>query len=278
MFWGGTVPALKDVCDEDGDLSRLPLAVEKIPLLCGETSVSGSAWGSKQVAMLGAALVLGMLVSFQWSAGAAHRPASPDRVEWTMHQLELEQAELKRQVARLRGSLDVLQQEAVADTELLEGLRAELYLEKAHSGLVDVRGPGVRVALDDSSRTFASNPSDLLIHDFDLRDVANVLWLAGAEAVAVNGERIVHSSSVYCVGSTVIVNDTRLSPPYVVSAIGDPMRMQDYLRNPGYLSELKGRCERFGLLLEFMRVETMTVPAYQGSTLLRFARPGSRGE
>jgi uncharacterized protein YlxW (UPF0749 family) len=227
------------------------------------------------MALLGAALVLGMLVSFQWSTGVAHKSVSPDRVEWTIRQLELEQAELKRQVARLRESLDALQQDAVADTELLEGLRAELYREKTLSGLVDVRGPGVHVTLDDSKRTFAGNPNDVLIHDFDLRDVINVLWSAGAEAVAVNGERIVHTSSIYCVGSTIVVNDTRLSPPYTVSAIGDPIRMQDCLRNPGYLSELRARCERFGLLLESMRVEAMTIPAYQGSTLLRFAQPGS---
>jgi uncharacterized protein YlxW (UPF0749 family) len=232
-------------------------------------------WGRKQWAMLGAALVLGMLVSFQWSAGAVRQPVSPDRVDQTMRQLELEQSELKRQVARLRVALDALQQGAVAETELLEELRAQLAVEKVHAGLVDVRGPGIRVTLDDSQQKLAGNADDYLIHDFDLRDVIHVLWLAGAEAVAINGERIVYDSSIYCVGSTVMVNDTRLSPPYEVSAIGDPMRMQDHLRNPGYLSELKARCERHGLLLEFMRVEAMTIMAYQGGTLQRFAQPGS---
>lgn len=232
-------------------------------------------WGPRQWAMLGAALVLGMLVSFQWSAGAVRRPVSPDRVDQTMRQLELEQTELKRQVARLRVALDVLQQEAVTDTELLEELRTQLAVEKVRAGLVDVRGPGVRVTLDDSQQRLTGSANDYLIHDFDLRDVIHVLWLAGAEAIAINGERIVHDSSIYCVGSTVMVNDTRLSPPYEVSAIGDAVRMQDHLRNPGYLGDLKVRCERHGLLLEIMRVEAMTITAYQGSTLQRFAQPGS---
>ena len=236
--------------------------------------MSGHTWDLKQLAMLGAALVLGMLVSFQWSAGPIRRPISPDRVDQTMRQLELEQAELKRQVARLRAEL-ALRQEAMADTELLEGLRAELTAEKASAGLLEVQGPGVRVVLDDSERTLAGSADDLLVHDYDLRDVVNVLWLAGSEAIAVNDERLVHSSSIYCVGSTIIVNDTRMSPPYEIRAIGDPMRLQDTLRNPGYLEALKARHERLGLALEFDRVESMTIPAYHGSVRLRFAQPGS---
>ena len=232
-------------------------------------------WGPKQIAMLGAALVLGMLVSFQWSAARVQSSLLPDQVDQTMRQLEVEQAELKRQVARLRADLNAMQQAAVADAELLEDLRADLAVERARAGLVALRGPGVRVVLADSRRTLTGNANDLLIHDYDLRDVISVLWLSGAEAIAVNGERIVHSSSIYCVGSTVMVNDTRLSPPYTISAIGDPLLLQDHLRNPGYLSDLKARSERFGLLFEFIRVESMTVEAFQGSTLQRFMQPGS---
>ena len=163
--------------------------------------MSRRAWEPKQVAMVAAALVLGMLVSFQWSAGASRQPMSPDRVNQTMHQLELEQAELKRRVGRLRDDVDSLQQQAVSNTEMLEDVRTELLAQKVRAGLVDVRGPGVQVTLDDGQRGAVGDANDLLIHDFDLRDVINVLWLAGAEAIAVNDERIVHSTSIYCVGS-----------------------------------------------------------------------------
>jgi uncharacterized protein YlxW (UPF0749 family) len=101
--------------------------------------------------------------------------------------------------------------------------------------------------------------------------------LAGAEAIAVNDERIVHSTSVYCVGSTVMINDTRLSPPYEITAIGDPLRLQDHLRNPGYLSDLRARYARFGLSLGIVRDDSITIPAYRGSVLQRFAQPGGSG-
>jgi uncharacterized protein YlxW (UPF0749 family) len=232
-------------------------------------------WNAKQVAMLIAAVVLGALVSLQWTTQVARSAGSSDRIDRTMHQLELEQAELKREVGRLREELNARQREAVAHTAMLKELRTELTLEKARAGLLDVRGPGVRVILDDSPFVSGGDANDLLIHDFDLRDVINVLWLAGAEAVAVNDERIINSTSIYCVGTTVMVNDTRLSPPYQVSAIGDPVRILEYLDNPGYLSELKTRTKRLGLYVDFIRIDGMTLSAYRGSLLQRYVQPGS---
>ena len=231
-------------------------------------------WSARHTAMLAAALVLGMLVSFQWSAGAERQPLSTDRVKTTIDQLELEQAELKRQVSTLRRELDARQQRAAAKTDSLEGVRSELVAQKARAGLIALRGQGIVVRLDDSPRTMSGNAIDLLVHDYDLRDVITVLWLAGAEAISVNGERIVYSTSIYCVGSTIMVNDTRLSPPYEVTAIGDAVALQDHMGNPGYLSDLWTRSERHGVRLEVVRAESVTVPAYQGSVSLRFAQPG----
>lgn len=232
-------------------------------------------WNAKRISVLLAALILGVLVTMQWSVGVSQSASAPDQVSRTIRQLELEQEELKRTVGRLREQLDVRQQELGASTETLEGLRTELIRHKMRAGLIDVRGPGLQVVLDDSQRPPGGNAKDYLIHDFDLRDVINVLWMAGAEAAAVNGERIVNGSSIYCVGSTVMVNDTRLSPPYEISAIGDPIRMQDHLRNPGYLADLKTRSSRFGLRFETIRVDSMTVLAYRGSLPLKYAQPGS---
>ncbi|MBN1641446.1 MAG: DUF881 domain-containing protein [Anaerolineae bacterium] len=236
-----------------------------------------SADRGKQAAMLGAALVLGLLVSLQWPTGSARRTASLDPVSQTIRELEVEQAELKRQVSRLRATLTERQQEAVERTDRLADLRSELLLQQAQAGLIEVEGPGVRVTLDDGAGSSAGRTDDLLVHDYDLRDVINVLWLGGAEAVSVNGERIVHSTSVYCVGSTVLVNDTRMAPPYEVSAIGEPMRLLEHLRNPGYLVDLRSRAARLAIALDLMRVEWMTIPAYQGSVQPRFAQPGGRG-
>jgi uncharacterized protein YlxW (UPF0749 family) len=235
----------------------------------------GALLSSKPPALLIAAVAVGMLISFQWPMGLETNAPEPDQVVQALRLLELEQAELKAEVSYLRRALAARQEEAAGSRGLLEDLQAELALQRARAGLVALRGPGMRVTLRDSARGWAGRTDDLLIHDFDLRDVISLLWLGGAEGIAVNGERIVHSTSVYCVGSTILINDTRLAPPYVIVAIGDPERLEAVLRNPGYLSDLRERVQRLGVGLSLIQTTSVTVPAYKGSVVQRFARPGS---
>jgi uncharacterized protein YlxW (UPF0749 family) len=229
----------------------------------------------KQVTVLAASVLVGALMSLRWSAGTTRSAVSLDQVSRTMHLLELEQAELKQTLGRLREKLSARQRSDATGSRTLDQVHEELTLQQIRAGLIDVRGPGVQVILDDGQRPSGVSEEDILVHDYDLRDVISVLWLAGAEAIAVNGERVANATSIYCVGSTVLVNDTRMSPPYQVNAIGDPVRLQDHLRNPGYLVDLRERSQRFGLQMDVVRVETMVLPAYQGSLLPRFAQPGS---
>jgi uncharacterized protein YlxW (UPF0749 family) len=225
--------------------------------------------------MLGAAILLGILVSLHWTEGSSRSRAAPDQVSQAISRLEFEQAELKRKVGRLREIVNERQRQTWANTALLDDLSSELIIQNVRAGLVDVRGPGVLVVLDDSLRPVVGDANDFIIHDYDLRDVVNVLWMAGAEAVSVNEERVTQRTSIYCVGSTVMVNDTRLSPPYEIRAIGESLRLQDYLRNPGYLAELKMRSERYGVVFRYSRLDSIIVYAYQGSIMNRYAKPGS---
>src|SRR5436189_127421 len=75
-------------------------------------------------------------------------------------------------------------------------------------GLAAMRGPGLKVTLDDSKldKPPAGNVNDLVIHSQDVQAVVNALWQAGAEAVAINGQRLVGTSAVLCVGNTLLLN------------------------------------------------------------------------
>ena len=127
------------------------------------------------------------------------------------------------------------QQAAGSGATSLASVSEELERQRVAAGLTAVHGPGVVVTLDDSSRAVPAgdDAANYLVHDYELRDVVNLLWLAGAEAVAVNDERLVASTSIYCVGSTVIVNETRLSPPYDMRAIGNAAQLESTLQDPG---------------------------------------------
>jgi len=225
-------------------------------------------------------LTLGLLVSLSWrsaseiSVGAADRQSG--KILLSIQRLEAEQQELKSTLAGLRRELAERQQAAAAQTDRLQILQVELDRQRLLAGLTPVQGPGVRVTLDDSGVRIppGADPNAYIIHEYDLRDIVNLLWTAGSEAIAINDERLVSTSSVYCVGSTVMVNNTRLSPPYTIRAIGNPRVLQDYLNNPSYLKDLKEKKRLYGLGFEMQDVANLTLPAYSGSFLVQRAGPG----
>jgi uncharacterized protein YlxW (UPF0749 family) len=126
--------------------------------------------------------------------------------------------------------------------------------------------------LDDSAVTkipTSEDPSMYIVHEYQLRDVVNVLWAAGAEAISINGERMVGPSSIYCVGSTILINDVRTSPPYEFLVIGDQARLEAALGDAANLKALKGRIKVYGLQFNQQRLKEVLVPAYTGSLDVR---------
>jgi uncharacterized protein YlxW (UPF0749 family) len=235
---------------------------------------------SRNIFMLVAGLTLGLLLSLGWrpsAEGDLGETAPDSSTVWSsIEHLESEQRELKTTLVGLRQELAQRQQAAAANTDRLQALKVELDRQQLLAGLIAVRGPGVLVTLDDSGVQIppGDDPNAYIIHEYDLRDIVNLLWMAGSEAIAINDERLVSTSSVYCVGSTVMVNNTRLSPPYLIRAIGNPRIQQDHLRNPSYLTNLKGKQRRYGLHFEVKSLSQLSLPAYSGGFLIQHARPG----
>lgn len=194
----------------------------------------------------------------------------------TIQRLEAEQADLKRQIADLRATIAARQEQAALHRGALQTLTAELARQKLLAGLVPVRGPGIRVVLDDSPvKTIPpqDDPSLYIVHEYQLRDIVNTLWAGGAEAIAINGERIVSTTSIYCVGSTILINDTRTSPPYEFLAVGDPNTLEATLNSPQSLRALKNRVKAYGLQFTVSRLPEVTIPAFTGSLDIRVASP-----
>ncbi|MDY7039289.1 MAG: DUF881 domain-containing protein [Chloroflexota bacterium] len=231
---------------------------------------------SHNISSLLVAVVLGVLLSLQWNSAPPPASTSDERTTaLTIQQLEAEQEELKATIGQLRAQLDSYQHQSSTHTDLLEEITAQLAEQKMRAGLLPVQGPGVQVVLDDGAqRTMPAGPGDYLVHEYDVRDVVNLLWMAGAEAIAINQERIVATTSIYCVGSTVMVNDTRLSPPYVIQAIGPSDAESEVLRNPSYLRDLKDRAARYGVQFQVTKAGNLRLPAYAGSLVIRYAQPG----
>jgi uncharacterized protein YlxW (UPF0749 family) len=225
-------------------------------------------------------LTLGLLLSLSWRAPGQDDAIAVDRGSsqiWrSIDRLEAEQQTLKATLSQLRQELTDRQQAAAANTDRLHALTSALEQQQLLAGLTPVQGPGVLVTLDDSLVQIppGADPNAYIIHEYDLRDIVNLLWMAGSEAIAINDERLVGNSSLYCVGSTVMVNNTRLAPPYVIRAIGNARVQQDYLRNPAYLQDLKQKQRQYGLRFDVEAIARLTLPAYTGGFFIQHARLG----
>jgi uncharacterized protein YlxW (UPF0749 family) len=139
------------------------------------------------------------------------------------------------------------------------------------AGTVPMAGPGLEVTLSDSRRE-AREPTDqaaLAVHDVDLQLVVNALWAAGAEAVAVNGQRLVATSPIRGAGETITVNFRPLAPPYRVRAIGaDVGRFE----RSAAARRFRSWVEDFGLGFEVEARSRVEVPGYLGTLQLSSAR------
>jgi len=224
-----------------------------------------------------AAIPIGLLLSLAIQTRPASSVGSDSSIRSvsaeTILRLEDEQRSLKDSIKSLRAQVDAAQKDTSNRRTQLSGLSSDIEAQKMAAGFTAVRGPGVRVTLDDSQSKnipVGTDPNQLIVHDYDLRDTVSLLWANGAEAIAINGQRLVANTSIYCVGSTILVNDTRLSPPYVVEAIG-PQRMQAAANEPSAMERFKSLSKKFGLGFATSWLEDLTVPAFDGHLTTRYA-------
>ena len=154
------------------------------------------------------------------------------------------------------------------------GSSAALTALRERMGLVGAEGPGLVVTLDDSSdrESPSGNLNDLVIHSQDVQAVANGLWAAGAEALAVNGQRVVPTSAILCVGNTLLINGTVHSPPFRFTAIG--AGLHDAFLGDALVARFAEDADRFKLGFKVEDKDHLTVPAYTGTSKVRFARAG----
>ncbi|MEP7090971.1 MAG: DUF881 domain-containing protein [Nocardioidaceae bacterium] len=144
------------------------------------------------------------------------------------------------------------------------------------AGLSPVHGPGLTITLndapDDRLSAAGNDVSDLLVHQQDIQAVANALWAGGAEAMTLQGQRVVATTGIKCVGNTVILHGVPYSPPYRVSAVGPVERMLGSVDSSPYIALYLEQVSK-GLGWKVAAEPTLDLPGYDGSTQLDYARP-----
>ena len=147
-------------------------------------------------------------------------------------QTEQENQQLSNDNEKIKGELAKYAEGQSAST-LAE---QQLHEAKMNAGLIAVTGPGLRITLDDSKHVAVGQEDRMpfLIHEGDIRGIFNALWNGGADAIAVNGQRVTMNTEVFCLGSYIQINGTRQMPPYVIEAIGDTNNLSGALKFFGW--------------------------------------------
>lgn len=229
----------------------------------------------KGFVLLVPAILFGLLVAAQWGtfASAVREDVNIRYVEplnSSVGGLQTQQEELKAQLAALRTELEDLQRTAASQTGAAQGLQTRLDELRGLAGLTPARGPGVVVTLD-AVPTPAGPPDRPTCFAPDLTDITNAAWRAGAIAISINGERVVVSSSVYCVGSTIVVNGALTAAPFEIAAVGDAAAILAAIDDPQQLRDLKSRRDERSVVFRTAQVTDLSIDAYTGPVSVRAA-------
>ncbi|MDF2563920.1 MAG: hypothetical protein K0Q53_315 [Massilibacillus sp.] len=222
-----------------------------------------------QAAIALVCIVLGFMLAVQFRTTQDIKSTVPfqriEDISQRLAQTEKERDSLMEEVQSLRKSSNK------------EVLSKEIENVKMGAGVTPLKGPGIVVTIDDSKRQSKTgeNPNLYLIHDDDILKVINELWAASAEAVSINEQRLIASSEIRCAGPTLSVNNTRYSPPYEITAIGDPKNLENALKMRGGVVET---LQFWGIQVSIKKLDEVNVPGYKGTFRFEYAHPVKEGE
>lgn len=226
---------------------------------------------SHALAALLPAILFGVAVAAQWQTqelGKQITVRHNTELSDSAQGLQDEQAGLKEQIAALRSRLGEIQKTAASQSDAVRELQAQVEDLRLRAGMTAVSGSGVVVHLEVPKPVAGREPERPVCHSTDLIDVVNAAWRGGADAVAIGSERVVTTTSIYCVGATVLVNGSVISGPFDITVVGRPDALLATFEDPAQLRDLKRRD-----VLRVLRGLALTVPAYSGALSVRFAVP-----
>lgn len=233
---------------------------------------------SWQVTLGLALLALGFLIAAQLaSEGPRIRYTSQERLPLveTVLDLQAQQQGLKKQILDLRSAIQDLEAVGQGGQAVSTELTAQLERARIAAGLVPLTGPGIVIQLSDSTAPVPAdgNERDYLVSGQDVLTVVEELWLAGAEGIAVNGERVTAATAIVDIGGSVLVNSAYIAAPYQVSAIGPTDLFDKLTGSAGFVDFIRARSEAFGIGVSWAASDTVDLPAYAGSVNIRYGHP-----
>ena len=232
--------------------------------------------GSSRFVLTAVCVSIGVLLAVQIRSAGNLTSAVPDLRTSEMRVMLMDAMRqnqiLQEDLAGLRRKVRDYELSLTEGEGALGLLRTELDRARLLAGITPVRGPGLIITLSDSKRSpvHGDDPTLFIIHDEDILELVNVLRAAGAEALSVNGERLLASTEIHCAGPAISINNTRVAAPFEITAIGNPATMESSLRMRGGIVETLGY---FGMEIAITQHTTLEVPGFTRPLRFEWAKP-----
>ena len=223
-------------------------------------------------------LALGALIAtmVRISATTEDQYGRNTRPEDMVRQLLIDKNKLDKENMQLRQEHEDYIDYQVSGQKKQEVIARELDSLRIRAGTTAVEGRGIVISIDDSNLNKSGlsdlNDSIALTHDVDLLMLVNELRAAGAEAIAVNDQRIVFSTAIRCVGPVIYVNNRQISAPFILKAIGKTDVLVGAMNLPyGVLDQLK----QLGIKIEVAKRDKIylppvgTLPSFEESKVVK---------
>lgn len=206
----------------------------------------------------------------------SNRLARDEALRKSVNQLEDRNRALKAEVHDLQAAVKAGEDETARRSSAAQQVKGQLDEQRTVAGLTTLHGPGLTVLLHDGADPNDPNDRSLgwTVHYQDLQDIVNLLWASGAEAISVNGQRVVPTTAFHYAGVNILVNNaSRLNGPYTVTAIGDPSALANGVGDSDQLAELKSRNHIYGLGFSWVRSTRLSITGFDATFLVKYAQP-----
>lgn len=165
--------------------------------------------------------------------------------------------------------LSTLISNAASNDSTTSELSEKLEVLNAKSGLTALQGEGIKITLRDGVPSASVTTKESVIHDNDLALIVNDLCNAGAEAISINGQRIISTTGIACIGNVIKINNEKVGTPFEICAIGSAKGLRGAVEMNGRcLSEMKEK----GIRIEIEEQNSITIPKYMGVLKYEYVR------
>ena len=249
------------------------------PLETDPSAGGGSTPTASPATRIAFGLTIALLAGLLVVAARAEGPPATSRTGRRVQLVELIRAEQRRTSELEATAAELANRVAAFESREAEGaqrfarLQSRIDRVMAPAGLTAVQGPGITAVLTDSTlpESPTGNLNDLVIHEQDLQAVINALWAGGAEAMSVNGQRILATTAIRCVGNTLLLHGAVYSPPYVIDAVGDRVALRGELNRDPAVAQFRTAARQFKLGFA-VTDEMLEIPAFGGAPGLTVAQ------